>query len=305
MIQSSVTLRQLAYFVAVADAGTISSAARSLHVSQPGLSQALTELERALQTQLLVRRKAHGITLTASGQQVAGFARDLLRRVEDLAGIASGGDLDSLTGTLALGCYSTLGPTVLPPLLEDFHFVQPGVVIDFEENTQDVLQRRLLQGNLDLAILYDMEIDPDLTYAVIDAVRPHILLPADHRLADSTSVSLADVVDEPQILLDAPPSSHNTLAIFQRFGLTPRIRFRPQTYELARALVGRGLGYALLVQRPSNDRTYDGSRVVTKEIAEPVSDAQVVLAWPRAVHLNRRAAGLVDFCVARKEAARR
>jgi hypothetical protein len=59
-------------------------------------------------------------------------------------------------------------------------------------------------------------------------------------------------------LLNAPPSSHNTLAIYQHLGLVPRVTHRPTSYELTRALVGRGMGYALLVQRPTNDRTYEG-----------------------------------------------
>jgi DNA-binding transcriptional LysR family regulator len=293
------SLRQLEYFVAVADAGTISAAAARLHVSQPGLSQALTDLERSLGVQLTVRRKAHGVTLTPSGTQVLRLARDLLRRAEDLEGIASGGDV--LAGTLLLGCYVTLAPTALPPLLQDFTTVHPGVHIDFVEDTQDVLQRRLSHGELDLAILYDMDLEPTTTSAVIATVRPHILLPETHRLADDPQVALADLVGEPQVLLDAPPSSHNTLALFHRFGLTPEVRYRPRTFELTRALVGRGLGYALLVQRPANDRTYEGHRVVMKEIAEPVGESHVVLAWPKGLQLNRRAVAFVEFCQQRRD----
>lgn len=292
------SLRQLAYFVAIADAGTISEAAVRLHVSQPGLSQSLTDLERALGVQLAVRRKAHGITLTPSGTHVLRYARDLLRRAEDLEGAASGGA--DLRGTLAIGCYVTLAPTVLPPLLQEFTALHARVEMDFVEGTQDVLQRRLLAGELDLAILYDMEIQPEMARVVIDTMRPHILLPADHRLAGAPSVSLAELSDEPQVLLDAPPSSHNTLAVFDRFGIVPDVRYRPTTFELTRALVGRGMGYALLVQRPHNDRTYEGNRVVIKEIAEPVGESRVLLAWPSATRLNRRAQAFVDFCRGRR-----
>jgi hypothetical protein len=131
--------------------------------------------------------------------------------------------------------------------------------------------------------------------AVIDTMRPHILLPDGHRLAGESSVSLAELAEEPQVLLDAPPSSHNTLAIFERFGITPDVRFRPTTFELTRALVGRGMGYALLVQRPANDRTYEGNPVVIKEISEPVGEARVLVAWPKAMRLNRRAQAFVEF----------
>lgn len=294
MNQVRFSLRQLEYFVAVADAGTLSKAAERLHVSQPGLSAALTDLERALDVQLAVRRKAHGVTLTPSGAQVLRYARELLHRAEDLESVASGGDI--LTGTLSLGCYVTLAPTALPSLLEGFTDRHPGVNIDFTEGTQDVLQQRLLGGQLDLAILYDMEVMPEMARAVIDTRRPHILLPADHRLADADAVSLAELVDEPMILLDAPPSSHNTLGIFDRFDVTPNVRYRPKTFELTRALVGHGMGYALLVQRPANDRTYEGHRVVMKEMAEPVDEYRILVAWPKGMSLNRRAQAFVEYC---------
>lgn len=294
MRQPRFSLRQLQYFVAIAEAGTLSEAAAQLHVSQPGLSQSLTDLERALDVQLAVRRKAHGVTITPTGSQVLRHARDLLRRAEDLESLASGGD--ALTGVLSLGCYVTLAPTALPPLLQNFSGLHPGLTVDFVEGTQDVLQRRLRVGELDLAILYDMEIQPEMAHAVIDIRRPHILLPAQHRLADEPSVSLAELAAEPMVLLDAPPSSRNTLAIFHRFGVTPDVRYRPTTLELTRALVGRGMGYALLVQRPANDRTYEGNQVIVKEITEPVSESRVLVAWPKATRLNRRAEAFLEFC---------
>jgi DNA-binding transcriptional LysR family regulator len=288
------SLRQLEYFVAIAEAGSLSGAAEELRVSQSGLSQSLTDLERALGVQLAVRRKAHGVALTPTGTQVLHHARDLLRQGEDLVGVAAGGE--PLRGVLSLGCYVTLAPTTLPPLLEGFNEIHPDLRIDFVEGTQDVLQRRLLAGELDLAVLYDMEVQPEMERAVIDTARPHVLLAADHRLADEPAVSLADLAAEPMVLLDAPPSSHNTLAIFDRLDITPAVRYRPTTFELARALVGRGMGYALLVQRPANNRTYEGKLVVIKEISEPVGDFRILLAWPKSTRLNQRARAFVDFC---------
>jgi DNA-binding transcriptional LysR family regulator len=289
------SLRQLQYFVAIAEGGTLSAAAARLHVSQPTLSQALTELESALSVQLCVRRKAHGITLTPTGTQVLHQARQLLQQAEDLHHAAAGDG--SLTGVLSVGCYVTFAPTVLPQLLQGFGAEHPALTIDFAEDTQDMLQRRLLSGELDVAILYDMEVPPELARTELYTVRPHVLLSADHPMAARPIVSLADLAPEPMVLLNAPPSSHNTLAIYQHLGLVPHVTYRPTTYELTRALVGRGLGYALLVQRPANDRTYEGYAVTIKEIAEPIPDARVLIAWPRSTRLTRRADEFVRYCV--------
>ena len=56
------------------------------------------------------------------------------------------------------------------------------------------------------------------------------------------------------------------------------------------------MGYALLVQRPANDRTYEGKTVVVKEIAEPVGDFRILLAWPKGTRLNRRSQAFVEYC---------
>ncbi|PXY18815.1 LysR substrate-binding domain-containing protein [Prauserella muralis] len=290
------SLRQLWYFVAAAEEGTISAAANRLHVSQSAVSLALGELERALKVQLCVRRKAHGITLTPSGTQVLQQARALLRQAEDLEE-TSAGDSADLAGRLALGCYLTLAPTVLPRLLHGFGARYPRVTIDFTEGTQDALQRLLLAGELDLAVLYDMEILPEIAQVPLYHRRPHVLLPADHRLAGEPEVALHDLADEPMVLLDAPPSSHHTLRLCTDAGVKPMVRHRTSSFETARALVGRGLGYAMLIQRPANDRTYEGLPVVSKSISELSGYAvSVLLAWPRHTRLTRRSAEFVAYC---------
>ena len=97
-------MNQLAAFVAVAEAGTISGAAERLHVSPSALSAAVTELERALQTQLLHRRKAKGVSLSPAGEVVLPRARHLLYQASELEADARG-DERGVTGVVRLGCY--------------------------------------------------------------------------------------------------------------------------------------------------------------------------------------------------------
>src|SRR5699024_12729149 len=80
----SYTLRQLEYLVAVADAGSISAAAGALHVTPTAVASAITELERTLHTQLMVRRKAHGVVLTPTGTFLYNRATTLLRDADEL-----------------------------------------------------------------------------------------------------------------------------------------------------------------------------------------------------------------------------
>lgn len=290
------SLRQLWYFVAAAEDGTISAAANRLRVSQSAVSLALNELEKALKVQLFVRRKAHGITLTPSGAQALEQARALLRQAEDLE-TKTGGTSAELAGRLALGCYLTLAPTVLPRLLHGFGARHPKVTVDFTEGTQDSLQRLLLAGELDLAVLYDMEILPEIVQVELYQRAPHILLPADHPLAGGAEVALRDLAEEPMVLLDAPPSSHHTMRLCGDAGVKPLVRHRTSNFETARALVGRGLGYAMLIQRPANDRTYEGLPVVYKPITELAGyTVSVLIGWPRHTRPTRRSAEFIAYC---------
>ena len=134
------TMNQLAAFVAVAEAGTISGAAERLHVSPSALSAAVTELERALQTQLLHRRKAKGVSLSPAGEVVLPRARHLLYQASELEADARG-DERGVTGVVRLGCYPSLAPTVLPVLLSEFTRAHPEARVEVAENTQDQLTR--------------------------------------------------------------------------------------------------------------------------------------------------------------------
>lgn len=296
------TLRQLECFVAVADAGTISAAAERLHASQSAVSLAVNELERGLRAQLCVRRKAHGVVLTPTGTEVLRQARTLLRHAEELQTVASGSGPE-LSGPLAVGCYLTLAPTVLPRLLAEFGERHPAVWVDFAEGTQDTLQQRLLAGELDLAVLYNMEVLPEMDSTELYTTRPHILLPTDDPLADSAEISLRDLASRPMVLLDSPPSTQHTMKVWREAGITPTVRHRTTSFETARALVGRGLGYALLVQQPSNERTYEGLPVIRKEISEQAGDVAVLLAWPRHCKLSARAEAFINYATAQQNSS--
>ncbi|QCX26816.1 LysR substrate-binding domain-containing protein [Nocardioides jishulii] len=282
------TMNQLAAFVAVAEAGTISGAAERLHLSPSALSASVTDLERHLQTQLLHRRKAKGVSLTASGELVLPRARYLLHQASELEADARG-DERGVSGLVRLGCYPSLAPTVLPQLVSDFARRHPEAHLEVHELTQDQLTSRLEAGDLDLAIMYDLDLAPSWRTATLAHLRPRVVLPATHRLAeDAGPVDLSHLRKDPMVLLDAPPSGSHAHDCCARAGFTPRVAYRARTYETARSFVGRGLGWTLLLQRPSSDTTYEGHPVVVKEIVAPVlPEVAVDLVWHPGSLLSR------------------
>ncbi|MCC4248381.1 MULTISPECIES: LysR substrate-binding domain-containing protein [Microbacterium] len=288
------TLRQLGYLTAVADAGTIAAAAAELSVSASTLSDALADLDRIVGTPLTVRRRAHGVSLTGAGAHVVERARPLLAASREIM-IGLRGEPGELVGPITIGCYPTLAPTVLPPLLHDFGEAHPRVDLHIREATHDQLEGRIESGEVDVAFVYDTLVPGHPRRERLFALPAHVLLAADDPLAQAETVRLEDLASRDLILLDAPPSSAHTLSLFEARGLTPRIRHRTASYEAVRTLVGRGLGYGILVQRPANPASYEGYPVAMKEISPPVEPVGIDVIWSATIDPPDRVRALVAF----------
>lgn len=288
------SLRQLSYLIAAADEGTIAAASVALNVSASGISDSITELERILGVQLTVRRRAQGVTLTSSGQQIVEDARALLRAAQQMEGALSA-DAGDLAGPITIACYPTLSPIVLPVLLRDFGAAHPRIELEIVETTHDQLRGRIESGSVDVAFVYETLIPGNPRRAHLYGLPAHVLLAADHPRATADAVRLEDFVDEDLILLDSPPSSTHTLSMFTARGLTPKIRHRTSSYEAVRTLVARGLGYGVLVQRPQNPASYEGLPLVMKEITPGVQPVAVDVVWSSEIEPPARVIALIDF----------
>ena len=289
------TLKQLRYFVAAAEAGGLTAASRELAVSQPSLSAAIGQLEARFGVQLFLRRKAQGLSLTPSGRFFLLSARRLLEHAEEVAaaGRGLGGELD---GPLEVGCFVTLAPFFLPRLLKAVSDRQPGVEVGIREAGVDGLKRALHEGAIELALLYDLDLDDRLETEALAAVPPMALLPPDSPLAARERVSLAELAELPMIQFDLPHSREYFRSLFLAAGLDPIVRYRSASFEMVRSLVANGLGYSLLSLRPAGDRCYDGSRLVVRPLDAQVQPVPIMLARVRGARLTRRAEAFAEIC---------
>jgi len=287
------SLRKIALFVATADAGSVSAAARQLLIGQASLSEALLDLERDIGMDLFVRHKARGVTLTSAGQQLLVEARDLIRHAEAFEALTRKPGAD-LSGTIVVGCFPTLLPFVGPPLIGGFQGRHPGVHLRFIENNQPELEQALLAGTVEAAILYGVDIVPALNKRFLFTATPYVLLPKDHRLAQSDApVDLADLADDPFIQMDIMPGK--TDYVFASAGIMPHPAHRTTNFELVRSLVARNLGYSVLVQRPATNVTYEGLPLAIRPIANTIPSLSVVMAWPAGLHLHPRVEALIAY----------
>jgi DNA-binding transcriptional LysR family regulator len=295
MKSAHVTLRQLEYFVAAVELGTFSAAAQHFHVSQTAVSLALTDLERSLGVQLLVRRRPHGPALTTAGRALVVKARRILAETSELEGeaVSAGG---SVAGTLAVGSFPTITPYVMGRILEGLPEHHPGLTVDLIEDSVDGLQRRLREGICDAAILYDIGIGEGVSTTPLYQCNPHVVLPAHHRLAGEPAIDIAAIIAEPLILIDMPPSVEFFLGVLARAGHTPTVSYRPGAIETVRTLVGRGLGWSMLLHQPATAVSYDGGRVVHLPARDMDERVDVLLVRAAGVRPTARVQAFTRYC---------
>ncbi|MCR2764301.1 LysR family transcriptional regulator [Microbacterium sp. zg.B48] len=295
VVRGELTLRQLANFVAAAEDGTISGAAKRLSYSPSAISASITELERVLGAELCVRRRAQGVSLTSTGRLIFARAKRLLEDAAELS-YAVGGGGSELVGPLVVGCFATLAPTVLPRLLDEYEKLHPRVTVDFVVGAQDELQEALVTGAIDAAIMYDVGGMDGLDRFTLYEARGYALFGERHPLAARETVRLEEVAELPLVLYDQEPSTRYAMSVFEAGGLTPNIRHRTHAFELTRSLVARSTtDYAVLVQRPANKLSYEGLPIVEKEITPPPPAVPVVLARSRGVEVSSRVRALADL----------
>lgn len=270
------TLRQLRYVVAAADAGNFTEAARRLNVSQPSISSAIGEVERFVGAPLFIRRHARGVTLTPPGERVINEARQLLKHAHDFAQttVEFGG---SLKGEIAVGCFLTLAIRFMPRLLADFTQRHPGVAVRMHEGDQEELVRMLLSGRTELALAYNLFLPDTVVAEPLAVLPPYVIVSEQHRLARRRLVSLGEFADEPFILLDLPYSRDYFLSLFHSVGVEPRIVFRSRSQELIRGLVAHGHGFAIQNAIPATTIGYDGRRVAVLKLKEKLVPMRVMI----------------------------
>ena len=150
-IMRTPTLKQLRYFLALTETGHFGRAADRCFVSQSAFSNAIRELERALEAQL-VDRTNRNVTITATGQEVAIQARLVMRDIESLVEMARGGT-EPLTGELRLGVIPTIAPFMLPVALPKLRRHYPDLKLLLTEDQTERVYQRLMKGELDVVLL--------------------------------------------------------------------------------------------------------------------------------------------------------
>ncbi|WP_115932451.1 LysR family transcriptional regulator [Citricoccus nitrophenolicus] len=260
------TLRQMEYFLAALDTGSMTKAAKRCHASQSATSMAVAQLERSLGAPLFLRSHGSSLVPTSVALAFAAHARTCVEAAE-AAQAAATETLHELSGTLRVGCLHDLAKLVLPPLAQLCDERYPQLELQLVEGSAVWLQEEMRAGRFDLALVYSLQVGADLSMTPLREVRLHAVLPAGHPAAQRESVDWGQIAAEPAILLDGPPAVERITAQAHRLGLELNIRWTLSSMETIRSLVARGLGYSLTNAPPASATTVDGLEVVYKPLA--------------------------------------
>ncbi len=147
-------LRRLKYFVKIVDIGSLTQAAEVLHIAQPALSQQVATLEGEMDQQLLIRTK-RGVTPTDAGKVLYTHARNILRQCEQ-AQMAVHNSGNILSGQVSIGLApGTAASSLVMPLLREIRETWPDILVYLHENSGQALNEKVINGQLDMALLYD------------------------------------------------------------------------------------------------------------------------------------------------------
>lgn len=272
-------LRQLRYFVAVAEHAHFGRAAAELHMAQPALSRAIRQFERELGAELFTRSTRH-VALTEAGQVLLADAQDLLARAETLRTRVRQTTSGHL-GKVRIGCTGSASYGYLTRFMRDLSEELPG--LDFELETEMLTpdqEKALLEGRLDLGILRLPVSSDELEWRVVRREPLVAALPATHPLAEVADLTVADLAGVPFITYNVASGSvvgSAVLSACQAAGFTPhRVRDVTETATLL-ALVAAGQGVSLV---PDGARAMSLDGLVFRDLPD-VPTVDLALAWRR------------------------
>lgn len=287
-------LRQIRYFVAAAEAESVTRAAHELAISQSAITAAIQMLEGELGAPLFVRH-AKGMALTHEGHQFLAHARRILAAVSD-ARLAVGSRRDAVVGDLNLGVTGMVSGYYLADLLARFTRVFPGVQVQVVEDSRDYLEHLLVNGELDVGLMLvsNLRDRQALEWEILVRSPWRVWLPAAHPLLAARELTLSEVAVEPQIMLTVDELADTTALYWRQAGLSPRVAMRTASMEAVRSLVGMGVGIATLPDMAYRPWSLEGDRLEVRDLADPVATVDVGLAWRRGAPLRPPARQFIE-----------
>jgi DNA-binding transcriptional LysR family regulator len=270
-------LRQLQYFVAVAEERHFGRAAQRLHMSQPPLSIQIKGLEAELGVRLL-NRSTRQVTLTDAGRTFLERARAILSAVEEAKGAARSVE-QGMQGRLRVGFISSATLSLLPPSIRLFRERYGGVELELKELTSAQQIDALYEDEIMVGLVRLPLRAPGIRLEPVLEERLVVALPSDHALEEFDRVPLEAIADLPLIFFTRQliPGFHAQIVeLFQRVGAFPKVAQHAVHLQTIVGLVASGVGIAIL---PGSAERISREGVLYRVLDVPDATSWMGLAW--------------------------
>lgn len=285
------SIRQLRYFVTVAEVGQVSAAAKELFISQSAVTSAIQDIEKQLNQPVFVRT-SRGVRLTDTGTALLPKAREILWMMEEASEVTSADA--TRDGVVRAGVSYTVMGYFLPQHIQRLTARFPNLEISWLEMDRADAEEMLTAGELDFALLLTSNLrSPALMHETfVHSVRRLWMAPG-HPLADLPQVHLADVAQYPYALLAVDEADQTTRSYWGDH--QPQVFVETTSIEAVRSIVANGNGVTILSDMVYRPWSLEGKRIETAIVSEDVPDMQIGLAWRNGVGFTPGMRTLYDY----------
>jgi LysR family hydrogen peroxide-inducible transcriptional activator len=285
-------LKDLKYLVALADTGHFGKAAERSFVSQPTLSAQLKKLEEYLGVKL-VERQPKNVKLTEVGRQIVVRARRMLDEGDEIIALARN-NTDPFAGKLKMGLIPTIGPYLLPRVMQRLRKALPHLGLMLYEHQTEELLRRLRDGEIDLGVMALPASQEGLDSRVLYEEAFTVALPNNHPLASKAAIKIADLKGQTLLLLeDGHCLRDQALEVCSRIEIREAEDFRATSLETLRQMVVAGLGITLLPETAVESPFGSQRGLTIRQFVKPAPTRTVGAVWRKT---STRASAIGAVC---------
>jgi LysR family transcriptional regulator, hydrogen peroxide-inducible genes activator len=285
-------LKDLKYLVALADTGHFGKAAERTFVSQPTLSAQLKKLEEYLGVKL-VERQPRNVQLTEVGKQVVVRARRMLDEGDQIVALARN-NKDPLAGRLKLALIPTIGPYLLPRVMQKIRKALPQLGLMLYEHQTEALLKRLHDGEIDLGIMALPIAQDGMETRELYEEAFTVALPNHHALAAKSTIKVPDLKGQTLLLLeDGHCLRDQALEVCSRIDIHEAEDFRATSLETLRQMVVAGLGITLLPETAVESPFGSQRGLTIRQFSKPVPTRTVGAVWRKS---STRAEAIAAVC---------
>ncbi len=287
-------LRQIQYFVKVAECGSFSEAARQLFVSQPALSVAMQKLEEELGIKLLAYQSKR-VRLTPEGRQFFAKATALIMAYDDLS-VSAQRLMREVTGQVTIAAPLRLCSLYLSGVIAEFCRSYPSVDVHTINRGAHIVQQSLLAEECDMALAVAPLMEGVFTSSLIERSSLVLVVPQTHRLAGRESVTIPELRDEVFVSLGENHTQyHRLLQAAAASGYVPRISVTSAEQDFLLDLVRQGLGIYLAAKPTMTQENCRGLSLVNIDGSPALSNWAIYLAYRNDRQLSPAAEAFTKF----------